>query len=130
MDLGRPQTEGNRVDPFSWPLDTFTQTIPGVDKVIYVIVLATIFGEGFFLEYIMCFTLLDSMPKRYVFARWRDANPDLCKDVTQTKFLFWTSCEMCFWSNYNMLFIVYANVDNGWFVRVMQMALYQDLKLK
>jgi hypothetical protein len=47
MDLGRPQSEGNRVDPFSWPLDTFTQTTPDVDKVIYIIVLATVLVKVF-----------------------------------------------------------------------------------
>lgn len=33
MDTGRPQSEGNGVDPFSWPLDTFSQDMIGVDKV-------------------------------------------------------------------------------------------------
>jgi len=49
MDPGPLQSEGNRVDPFSWPLDTFDQIIAGVDKVIYVIVLTTVFGERFLL---------------------------------------------------------------------------------
>lgn len=82
MDPGRSQSEGNSVDPFSWPLDTFSQIMPGVDKVIYVIVLTIVYGVGLFLEYILCFTLSDLIPKMYIFRRLMVVNPDLYRFYT------------------------------------------------